>query len=267
MSRRARRQRSDQTRDAKIARWERRPPPLPTSTSTATRKRGQSPGGIGRRAPPASDLRVYRASSAESVPRFGSWRWMGKTHWCSYSPLITGSFTWRDGFFFLRAESHVMPRQAHETADHRQIPQPFQRTFPQLNRVGDVRIFRQSAVQLRILGIVQHVDHMGAADSRWIVHTCVGKSRNIAQLFSARFGQLFHFRLGAEVQAAGGAGLNTGGFQAHRPAVVALRVLENFARSGAKFRDIERAAGDAVAATDAVRFLKIHYAIGVLHDG
>src|SRR6202041_1554572 len=126
---------------------------------------------------------------------------------------------------------------------------------------------RQAPVQLRILGIVQHVDPMGAADSRRIVPSRVGESRNFAKLLGARFGQLFHFRFGAEVQAARGTRFDAGGFQTHRHTIVAQRAFENFARRGTEFWNVERAAGDAVAAANAVRFLKIHDAIGILHDG
>ena len=69
------------------------------------------------------------------------------------------------------------------------------------------------------------------------------------------------------MQAARGARLDASRFETHRYAVVAQRALENFARLRAEFRNVERAAGHAVAATDAIRFLEIDDAVGVLHDG
>ena len=49
-------------------------------------------------------------------------------------------------------------------------------------------------------------------------------------------------------------------------AVVAERALEYFPRLRAELRNVEGAARDAVAAADAIRFLKIDDSVGVLHD-
>jgi len=68
------------------------------------------------------------------------------------------------------------------------------------------------------------------------------------------------------MQAAGGACLDAGGFQPHRHAVIAQRALEDFARWRVEFRNVERATGHAIPATDAVRFLKIDDTVSVLDD-
>lgn len=128
-------------------------------------------------------------------------------------------------------------------------------------------VFWQPAIQFGILRIVQHVDHVRTANSPWIVDSRVRESRDVAKLFRARFRQLLHLRLRPEVQAAGRARFNAGWFETNRHAVVAQRALENLMRLRTEFWNIERAPRDAVAATDAVLFLKIHDAVGVLHDG
>ena len=69
------------------------------------------------------------------------------------------------------------------------------------------------------------------------------------------------------MQAAGWAGLDAGWFEAHRHAVIAQRALKDFARWRIEFRNVERAAGHAISATDAIRLLEIDDAIGILDDG
>src|SRR6185503_11530606 len=91
--------------------------------------------------------------------------------------------------------------------------------------------------------------------------------RLLAQLVGARLAELLHLVLGAEVQAAGGARLDARRLEPLGDAVRAERALEHLARGGAELRDVERAAGDAIAATDALVLLEVHDAVGILHDG
>ena len=114
---------------------------------------------------------------------------------------------------------------------------------------------------------MQHVEHVGALDARGVVHPGVREARDVAELFRAALPQLLHLLLGAEMQAAGGARLDAGGLQAFAHAVRAERALEHLARGRAEFRDVERAAGDAVAAADTLLLLEIDDAVGVLDDG
>src|SRR5229473_1735269 len=83
----------------------------------------------------------------------------------------------------------------------------------------------------------------------------------------ASFRKELHIVLAAEVQATGGARLDARRFQALAHAISAERALENAIGLRVHLRNVERAAGDAVAAADAVGLLKIDDAIGVLHDG
>src|SRR5262249_31690851 len=50
-------------------------------------------------------------------------------------------------------------------------------------------------------------------------------------------------------------------------AIVTQRALENLSRLGAELWDVKGTARDAIATTDAIRFLKIYNSVGVLHDG
>src|SRR5260370_27229762 len=87
-----------------------------------------------------------------------------------------------------------------------------------------------------------------------------------AQLLGAPFGKRLHVVLAAEVQAAGGAGLDARWLEPFAHAIRTQRALENTFRLRIQLRDIERASRDAVTATDAVSLLKIDDAVGVLHD-
>ena len=68
------------------------------------------------------------------------------------------------------------------------------------------------------------------------------------------------------MQAAGGTGLDARRFEAYRDAIIAQRAFENLVRGRAELGNVERAARDAIAAADAMGFLEIHDAVGVLDD-
>src|SRR6202034_1491197 len=68
------------------------------------------------------------------------------------------------------------------------------------------------------------------------------------------------------MQATSGTRLDAGWLEALRDAIVAERAFEDLARRGAEFRNIEGAARHAIAAADAVVFLKIHDAVRILND-
>ncbi|KAG1254663.1 hypothetical protein G6F68_010739 [Rhizopus microsporus] len=77
---------------------------------------------------------------------------------------------------------------------------------------------------------------------------------------------LGHRLLAAEGDRTGRAGLHAGRLLAHRHAVRAQRALVGLVDLLGNARDVERAAGDAVAAANAVLFLEIDDAVGVLDD-
>ena len=72
--------------------------------------------------------------------------------------------------------------------------------------------------------------------------------------------------LRAEADGAGRAGLHAGRLEAHADAVGAQRALVGLVVLLADARDVERAAGDAVAAADAVLRDEVDDAVGVLDD-
>src|SRR5712692_11675899 len=92
----------------------------------------------------------------------------------------------------LGAVAQVVHEEADQSANHGDVAEPLQRAFPELHRPGDVRIFRQAAVNLRLRSVMQHVNHAGAANAWWIVHSGMRKIRMIAQLFRAFAGEIQH---------------------------------------------------------------------------
>src|SRR5713101_4471879 len=114
---------------------------------------------------------------------------------------------------------------------------------------------------------MQDVNHVRAADALRVVYTGILETGDIHQLLGAALRQSQHVFLGAEMQAAGRARLDARRLQALSDAVGTQRALEYLFRCGIEFRDVERAAGDAVAAADALFLLEVHDAVGVLHDG
>ncbi|OLC98927.1 MAG: hypothetical protein AUH86_03745 [Acidobacteria bacterium 13_1_40CM_4_58_4] len=79
---------------------------------------------------------------------------------------------------------------------------------------GNLRVLRQAAVALRISRIVQHVNHVCAADGLGIVHPRFLKAGVVAQLLGTLFGDELHVVLGAELQTSRGTSLDASWFQA-----------------------------------------------------
>src|SRR5260370_37612791 len=99
------------------------------------------------------------------------------------------------------------------------MPQALQRTLPDANQQGNVRIFRKAAVQFRMFDIVQYVNHMSAADSWRIVYARFAVRRVFVELLDAVPGQLRHVLLASKVQTASGAGLDASRFQPRAHAI------------------------------------------------
>src|SRR5436305_5377620 len=108
-----------------------------------------------------------------------------------------------------------------------------------------------------MLGIVQHINNMCAADSFRIINACIFVGGVLTQLGSPRLSHGFHILFAAEVQASGRACLDARWLEPRAHPIRAKRTLINFLSSGIEFRDIERTAGDAILATDAVLLLEI----------
>src|SRR5262249_34283004 len=88
-----------------------------------------------------------------------------------------------------------------------------------------------------------------------------------SQLIDALDGLKLHVFFAAEVQAAGGTGLDAGRLQPRANAVRAQRAFVDFLRRGVEFGDVEGTAAHAVLAADTVLLVEVHDAVAVLNDG
>src|SRR5580698_1448229 len=262
--------------DAKVSPLDLLLQPLPASTNRATRRRGPSSRDRCKRARRSSGSRARPTCTVRLSPGLGAPHLSAKQHRSSYAPLLTAPVstgrstrrnTRRNRFLFFRTKSHVMHCHSNDAAYHRHIPQPLQRAFPQPHRPRDLRILRQPTVQLRMFHVVQDVDHMGSTHSLRIVNSSIRESGMLAKLLGAGLRQFLHFQLGPKMQAASRARLDASRFESYRHAVVAQRAFENLARGRTEFWNVERAAGHAISAADAIRLLEIDDAVGVLNDG
>src|SRR5258708_39538794 len=106
---------------------------------------------------------------------------------------------------------------------------------------------------------------MGSAGPRRIVETRLIEAARF-QILDALLGMLLHILLGAEYDCSGRAGLHAGGLQADAHAVGAQGAFIRFLVLLRDARHVEWTPGHAVAAADAILFLEIDDAVGVLHD-
>ncbi len=86
------------------------------------------------------------------------------------------------------------------------------------------------------------------------------------QVLDALLGVALHVGLAAEHDGAGRTGLHAGRLLAHRHAVAAQGALVGLLVFLRDARHVERAAGYAVAAADALVLIEVDDAVGVLHD-
>ena len=116
-------------------------------------------------------------------------------------------------------------------------------------------------VQIRLIGVVQHVHHVCAADARRIVQARVVVTASF-QFAHALCRQRFHILFGAKVDSSGWAGFHAGRFLSHRHTVDAQRTFVDAVVFRVQARHVERAAGDAVAAADALLGLEVYDTVG-----
>src|SRR5579885_1989868 len=166
-----------------------------------------------------------------------------------------------------RPHHHVVQAYAQESEQGERSQHWLRQPLPDGVAPRDGGIAGQAAVALRIGRIVQHVDHVCAADRLRVVHARLVIPEVLAQLLGALFGDEFHVVFRAELQAACWAGLDAGRLQALPHAVGTERALVDLLGRFVEARNVERAAGDAELAADAVLLLEVDDAVGVLHDG
>src|SRR4029077_8110610 len=99
---------------------------------------------------------------------------------------------------------------------------------------------------------------------RRIVNTGLLDTEVLTELFGSCLSQILHVIFRAKMQAARGARLDTGRFQALAHPIRTQRAFEHLLCGRIKFRDVEWATADAISTTNAVRLLKIDDAVGVL---
>src|SRR5438477_571592 len=100
---------------------------------------------------------------------------------------------------------------------------------------------------------MQHVHDVRAAHARRVVQARLLEAAGLEVRDPLGRVQL-HILLGAEDPSAGRAGLDAGRLETDRDAIRAQGALVGLLIALGDARDIERAAGDAVAAADAVRY-------------
>src|SRR5262249_61665520 len=105
--------------------------------------------------------------------------------------------------------------------------------------------------------------HARAAPPRRIVDRSLGEAVRL-ELLHPGLGEAQHVGLGAELQAAGGTGLDAGGLQADAHPVDAQRALRHLARARLELRDVEGAARLAIATADALLGVHVDDAVFVL---
>ncbi|MOA04937.1 hypothetical protein D3C78_1245100 [compost metagenome] len=124
---------------------------------------------------------------------------------------------------------------------------------------------RQAGVQLGLISVVQYVHHMGPADAIGVIQTGVVETARL-EVDDAFGGVLLHVLLAAENDGPRWAGLHTGRLQPYRDTVGTQGALVGLVVFLRNPRNVERATGDAIAATDAVVLIEVDDAIGMLDD-
>src|SRR5580700_2086057 len=126
-----------------------------------------------------------------------------------------------------RSEPQVMYKETNQSADHRQVSNPLERTLPQLHHDRNARIPGQPAVKFRLRRVMQYVEHARAAHARRVVNAGLRKIVVLAQLRGALLRQIFHVVFAAEVQATRRASLDARRLQPLAHAVRAQRALKH----------------------------------------
>src|SRR5690606_7345924 len=111
--------------------------------------------------------------------------------------------------------------------------------------------------------VVQHVHDVGTAHAGGIIQAGVVVASRL-QIHNAVVGVFLHVFLGAEDDGAGGAGLDAGRLLAHRHPIGTQSAFIGLVVFLGKPGNVERAAGDAIAAAYAVFLVEIHNAVVVL---
>src|SRR6266702_6695595 len=135
---------------------------------------------------------------------------------------------------------------------------------PHREERSDLRLPREP-VELGV-SMRQHVHDVRAADALRTVYGRLGESP-LVQVLQPVVRLDDHVLLRAEGEGLRRAGLDTRRLESHRDPIGTERALVDLRVLLAETRDVEGAAGDAIAAADAVLLVEIDDAIRILHDG
>src|SRR5262249_48221425 len=116
-------------------------------------------------------------------------------------------------------------------------------------------------------GVAQNVDYVRAAHAFGIVDARILPRCIRLQLVHPLVGLEQHVFFAAEVQAAGGTGLDASRLQPRAYAVRTQGALVDLLGGRVKFRNVERAPCHTVLTADAVGLVEVNDAVRVLHDG
>src|SRR5690606_10871945 len=168
-------------------------------------------------------------------------------------------------FGLARADADVVRQRAADGGQEANRGNRLEHVLPAFHYRTDLRVLGQPVVQLGVVGVLQHVHHVGAAHALRVVDASVGVAA-LVELRHAVGGEHVHVLLPAELDRAGRAGLHARGLLPDRDAVRAQRALVGLVVLLADARHVEGTAGHAVAAADALVGDEVDDAVGVLHD-
>ena len=166
----------------------------------------------------------------------------------------------------VRPGHHIVEEPGDGGERGRRDGQGLEQPLPDLDERTDPRLVRQPGVDRRLVGVVQHIHHVGAADPRRIIQPGILEAARL-EVLDPIAGPVGHVGLGPEHDRAGRAGLHAGRLQPHAHAIGAEGALVRLVVDRVDAGNVERAAFDAVAAADAVLADEVDDAVGVLHDG
>src|SRR5262245_228325 len=156
----------------------------------------------------------------------------------------------------------VVREGAGHGAEDRENAQRPEDPLPELHAPGHVRV-RREPVPLGMIAVGEHGDDRRSVDAAGVVERGLREAVGL-QLRPARLPEGDHVVLGPELQTAGRAGLDAGGLEADRDPVHAERALGHLPGGRMEPRHVERAAGLAVSAADALVRVDVDDAVGVL---
>src|SRR5437870_3657700 len=170
------------------------------------------------------------------------------------------------GLRFTRTNGHIVQAYTQQAKERQRSQDRLSQPLPDGVAPGNLRVLGQSPVEFRPGGIMQHVNHVCAADGLRIVNAGVLISEVFAELLGALLGDELHVFLAAELQAARGTRLDASRLQPLAHTIGAERAFVDLFCGLVELRYVERATGDAELAANAVLLVEVHDSIGVLHD-